>query len=166
MEYSAYPPPSQTDVGTDSGQSADRDSTRLAALADPLHLLQCNRADDTAATAFIDDAVARAWGDATMETCSKLQQAVQTAEQRARTYLSLLAQQIPAHPFHQSTHRNTSLICWQSSLGTRTAAPCQSCEQAPLVQNPTLCHCWCFDGGDFHRFSFAANTPGVYRLRI
>ena len=42
---------------------------------------ECNRVDDMAATSFIDNVVILAWGDIIMETCGKLQQALQTAEQ-------------------------------------------------------------------------------------
>jgi hypothetical protein len=52
---------------------------------------KCNLADDTTATGFIDDVAILTWGATTMETCSKLQQAIQTAERWTKTHASVFS---------------------------------------------------------------------------
>ncbi|KJK76179.1 hypothetical protein H634G_08585 [Metarhizium anisopliae BRIP 53293] len=52
---------------------------------------RCNLAEDTTATGFIDDVAILTWGDNTTETCAKLQCALQTAEQWAKTHASVFS---------------------------------------------------------------------------
>ena len=51
----------------------------------------CNLADDTTATGFIDDVAILTWGGTTVETCNKLRGALQIAEQWAKTHASVFS---------------------------------------------------------------------------
>lgn len=95
---------------------------------------QCNQTEDTTAAGFIDDIVILACGNTMEETCNKLQEALEGAEQWALKYASVFAPdkfQL-THFIRAITRINTSLPL-QTPWGEVPASP--TCKYLGLIMD-------------------------------
>lgn len=97
----------------------------------------CNLADDTTATGFIDDVAILTWGDTTTETCNKLQGVLQAAEQWAKTHASVFSpSKFQLTHFSRARTRIDTRQSLQTAWGEIPAKP--TCKYLGLIMDSAL----------------------------